>query len=55
MLGERRGLGSQGAREGAEAKDCVSLTNLQKAEKLRSALQAKAKGSPTDGWHGSYR
>ena len=44
---ERRGLGSGRAREGVRAEEIgVSLTTLQKVEKLQSALHAKAKGSP---------
>jgi hypothetical protein len=44
---ERRGLGSGRAREGVKAEEIgVSLTTLQKVEKLQSALHAKAKGSP---------
>ena len=52
---ERRGLGSGRAREGVTAEEIgVSLTTLQKVEKLQSALHAKAKGSPDCRFYSLY-
>ena len=52
---ERRGLGSGKAREGVRAEEIgVSLTTLQKVEKLQSALHAKAKGSPNFRFYSLY-
>jgi RNA-directed DNA polymerase len=52
---ERRGLGSGRAREGVKAEEIgVSLTTLQKVEKLQSALHAKAKGSPAFRFYSLY-
>jgi RNA-directed DNA polymerase len=52
---ERRGLGSGRAREEVKAEEIgVSLTTLQKVEKLQSALHAKAKGSPDFRFYSLY-
>jgi len=52
---ERRGLGSGRALEGVKAEEIgVSLTTLQKVEKLQSALHAKVKGSPDFRFYSLY-